>query len=232
MRNILISFLTIFVSITFSLSQRNYKSVVNILEKNTKIPRSLYKKLLKNQLNNIKKNDGSQCKGFNEYLLNDSSLISLNTYKNLTTIYIQENKKDYKLEYVYQDKNKISKRILFQQFLIGKTFYYKKNKIYKTLDNDSLFKISPDSIISIVNKLYSIDVSEINYLAYLNRNSSRLDYTIEINRDLLKGPRYYILYDGINSQINIKEFYLEIDGNTGKVLIHREISKTMPSCGN
>ncbi len=66
MRNILLSILTIFVSVTFSLSQSNYKSVVNILEKHAEIRKSLYKKLLKNQLNNIKKNDGSIFKGYNE----------------------------------------------------------------------------------------------------------------------------------------------------------------------
>ena len=232
MRNILLSILTVFVSITFSLSHRNYKSVVNILEKNAEIPKSLYKKLLKNQLNNIKKNDGSQFKGFNEFMLKDSSVISLNTFENQTIIYIQENKKDFKLVYVYQNTNKIYKRTFFQNFPIGKTYHYQKNKIIKIENNDSLFSISPDSIISIIDHLFSINVSEINYDAYIKRNSSRLDYTIEINRDLLKGPRYYILYDCNNSQIKIKGFYIEIDGNTGKILIQREVSKTIPSCGN
>jgi hypothetical protein len=231
-RNILLSILTIFVSVTFSLSQSNYKSVVNILEKHAEIRKSLYKKLLKNQLNNIKKNDGSIFKGYNEYFLNDSTLISLNTFENRTIIYIQENKNDTKLEYVYRDKNKFSKRTLFQKFPIGKTYYYQKNKIIKIENNDSLYSISPDSIISIIDHLFSINISEINYDAYVNRNSNRLDYTIEINRDLLKGPRYYILYDGNNSQIKIKGFYLEIDGNTGEVLIQREVAYTIPSCGN
>jgi hypothetical protein len=232
MRNILIITLNIFLTISFVSSQRNYKRVVNILEKNTEIPKSLYIKLLKNQLVNIKKHDGSMFKGYNENLLSDSTLISLNTFKNHTIIYIQENKKDFKLEYVYQNTNKIYKRTLFQKFPIGKTYYYQKNKIIKIENNDSLFSISPDSIISIIDHLFSINVSEINYDAHIKRNSNRVEYTIEINRNLSKGPRYYILYDGINSQINVKGFYLEIDGNSGKVLIQREVSKTIPSCGN
>lgn len=232
MRNILLSIITIFVSLTFSLSQRNYKSVVNILEKNTEIPKSLHKKLLKNQLVNIKKHDGSIFKGYNEYLLSDSTLISLNTFKNQTIIYIQQNKKDFKLVYVYQNTNKIYKSRLYQKFPIGKTYYYQKNKIIKIENNDSLFSISPDSVISIVDHLFSINVSEINYDAYVNRNSNRRDYIIEIDRNLSKGPRYYILHEGNKSQINGKGFYLEIDGNTGEVLIQQEVEYRIPTCGN
>jgi hypothetical protein len=134
--------------------------------------------------------------------------------------------------YVYQNTNKIYKSTLFQKFPIRKTYYYQKNKIIKIENNDSLFSISPDSVISIVDHLFSINVSEINYDAYVNRNSNRRDYIIEIDRNLSKGPRYYILYEGNKSQINGKGFYLEIDGNTGEVLIQQEVAYRIPTCGN
>lgn len=236
---ILILFCFAHFSIVFG--QKKFDDIINILDNKPKTPKYLLNRLIKNQLNNIKKNDGMRLSENKFYYLKDSTLLVLkgvdllnksNYINNQFALFAIDKKSHFNKVYEYDiNRNKILAYTLYFNIKIGSSIYYKNNQVVKIVNNDSLFVITPDSIISIVEKSYSINLSEIN--RKLNLNKFYEYNTVQLKRDLFNGPRYYVLYEQTtNDENKTIGFYLVIDGVTGRIITQRNVSNSSPKCGN